>query len=103
MKVAAIADLHGAVDRLDAVASECDALLVLGDLINVLDYRTMDGILVEVFGRGPVAEAAEARAAASEDFPVPPFPDTRTMSCSNSSPQRMGGHYTEPDAAIGYP
>ena len=61
MKVTAIADLHGAVDRLDAVASECDALLVLGDLINVLDYRTMDGILVEVFGRGPVAEAAELR------------------------------------------
>ena len=41
---------------------ECDALLVLGDLINVLDYRTMDGILVEVYGRGPVAAAARLRA-----------------------------------------
>src|SRR5712691_5658602 len=61
MKVTAIADLHGAVDRLDTVASECDALLVLGDLINVLDYRTWDGILVEVFGREPVAQAAELR------------------------------------------
>jgi Icc-related predicted phosphoesterase len=58
MRVTAISDLHGAVERLDAVAGECDVLLVLGDLINVLDYRSMDGILVEVFGREPVAEAA---------------------------------------------
>jgi Icc-related predicted phosphoesterase len=62
MRVTAISDLHGAVDRLAAVARECDALVVLGDLINVLDYRTMDGILVEVFGREPVAQAAELRA-----------------------------------------
>src|SRR5207244_5381171 len=45
-----------------AVARECDVLLVLGDLINVLDYRTWDGILVEVFGREAVVEAAELRA-----------------------------------------
>src|SRR5919201_5394628 len=62
MRVTAIADLHGAVEQLPAAAGECDALLVLGDLINVLDYRTMDGILVEVFGREPVAAAAELRA-----------------------------------------
>jgi Icc-related predicted phosphoesterase len=61
MRVTAIADLHGAVEHLDTVASECDALLVLGDLINVLDYRTMGGILVEVFGKEPVAQAAELR------------------------------------------
>ena len=62
MRVTAISDLHGAVDRIEPVARECDVLLVLGDLINVLDYRTMDGILVDVFGREPVAEAAELRA-----------------------------------------
>jgi Icc-related predicted phosphoesterase len=62
MRVTAIADLHGAVERIETVAKDCDALLVLGDLINVLDYRTMDGILVEIFGREPVAEAAELRA-----------------------------------------
>jgi Icc-related predicted phosphoesterase len=62
MRVTAISDLHGAVEHLDAVARECDALLVLGDLINVLDYRAMDGILVEVFGRDHVAEAARLRA-----------------------------------------
>jgi Icc-related predicted phosphoesterase len=61
MRVTAISDLHGAVEHLDAVARACDALLVLGDLINVLDYRNMDGILVEVFGPEPVAEAARLR------------------------------------------
>jgi Icc-related predicted phosphoesterase len=63
MRVTAISDLHGAVDFVEAVARECDVLLVLGDLINVLDYRTWDGILVEVFGREQVQEAAELRAA----------------------------------------
>jgi Icc-related predicted phosphoesterase len=62
VRVTAIADLHGATEHLDAVAGECDALLVLGDLINLIDYRSMDGILVEVFGRESVAEAAELRA-----------------------------------------
>jgi Icc-related predicted phosphoesterase len=61
MRVTAISDLHGAIEHLDAVGRQCDALLVLGDLINVLDYRTMDGILVEVFGREPVAQAARLR------------------------------------------
>src|SRR5207249_465538 len=61
MRVMAISDLHGAADHLEAAARECDVLFVLGDLINVLDYRTMDGILVEVFGREPVATAAILR------------------------------------------
>jgi Icc-related predicted phosphoesterase len=61
VRVTAISDLHGAVEHLEKVSRECDALLVLGDLINVLDYRSMDGILVEVFGREAVAEAAQLR------------------------------------------
>jgi Icc-related predicted phosphoesterase len=61
MRVTVISDLHGAVDRLRAAAAECDALVVLGDLINVLDYHDMDGILVDIFGREPVAAAAQLR------------------------------------------
>jgi Icc-related predicted phosphoesterase len=61
VRVTAISDLHGAVEHLEAISRETDVLLVLGDLINVLDYRTMDGILVDVFGREPVAEAARLR------------------------------------------
>ena len=61
MRVHLISDLHGATWHLDEAGKGCDALLVLGDLINVLDYHSMDGILVEVFGREAVAEAAGLR------------------------------------------
>jgi Icc-related predicted phosphoesterase len=67
MRVTAISDVHGAVEHLPAVAAGCDALLVLGDLINVLVYRTMDGLLVQVFGREAVAEAARLRAEGRSD------------------------------------
>ena len=62
MRVKVISDLHGAVEHIPAAAADCDRLVVLGDLINVLDYRSMDGILVEIFGREPVAQAASLRA-----------------------------------------
>jgi len=61
MRVRVISDLHGAVEHIPAAAAGCDRLVVLGDLINVLDYRTMDGILVDIFGREPVAQAASLR------------------------------------------
>jgi Icc-related predicted phosphoesterase len=57
-----ISDLHGAVEPLRRAGAGCDVLVVLGDLINVLDYQSMEGILVEIFGRDPVAEAAGLRA-----------------------------------------
>ncbi|MGH2675389.1 MAG: metallophosphoesterase family protein, partial [Actinomycetota bacterium] len=62
MRIHVISDLHGATDHLVEASEGCDALLVLGDLINVLDYHTMEGILVDIFGREPVAEAAGLRA-----------------------------------------
>jgi len=61
MRVKVISDLHGAVEHIPAAAADCDVLVILGDLINVLDYRTMDGILVDIFGREPVAQAASLR------------------------------------------
>jgi len=62
VRVRAISDLHGAVEHLPPAGEGADVLLVLGDLINLLDYRTWDGILVEVFGREPVSTAAGLRA-----------------------------------------
>lgn len=62
MRVKVISDLHGAVGHIAKAAAGCDRLVVLGDLINVVDYRTMDGILVDIFGREPVAKAASLRA-----------------------------------------
>jgi Icc-related predicted phosphoesterase len=62
VRVKVISDLHGAVEHIPAATADCDRLVVLGDLINVIDYRTMDGILVDIFGREPVAQAASLRA-----------------------------------------
>jgi Icc-related predicted phosphoesterase len=62
MRIHLIADLHGAVEPLRAAGKDCDVLIVLGDLINVLDYHSMEGILVDIYGREPVAEAAAHRA-----------------------------------------
>jgi Icc-related predicted phosphoesterase len=62
VRIKVIADLHGATDHLAEVAKDCDALLVLGDLINVLDYLKMEGILVDVFGLEAVTEAVAHRA-----------------------------------------
>jgi Icc-related predicted phosphoesterase len=62
VRVHLISDLHGATWHLEEAGKGCDVLLVLGDLLNVLDYHSMEGILVEVFGRESVAEAAGLRA-----------------------------------------
>jgi Icc-related predicted phosphoesterase len=43
--VRVISDLHGAVDHLREAGRDSDVLVVLGDLINVVDHRSMNGIL----------------------------------------------------------
>lgn len=62
MSIKIIADLHGAADAIPAQVSPEDTLLLLGDLVNVIDYTTMDGILVDVFGVEAVHEVLDLRA-----------------------------------------
>ena len=57
-----VSDLHGAHDALRKAVPEGSNLLLLGDLINFLDYTTMTGILCEVFSPEPVRRVAELRA-----------------------------------------
>lgn len=56
-----VSDVHGATEALARVAARGEPLLVLGDLVNFVDYRTMDGILADVAGKELVAEMAELR------------------------------------------
>ena len=58
-----VADLHGAHDDLRKAVGEGATLLLLGDLINFLDYTTMSGILTEVFSVEAVAEVVRLRTA----------------------------------------
>jgi len=57
-----VADVHGEFDALGQLARSGEPLLVLGDLINFVDYRTMDGIAAEVLGKEFVARVAHFRA-----------------------------------------
>lgn len=57
-----VSDVHGAYDALRRVAPTDEPLLILGDLLNLVDYRTLEGMLVEVLGRGLVEDVARLRA-----------------------------------------
>jgi Icc-related predicted phosphoesterase len=57
-----VADVHGEFDALANLARSGEPLLVLGDLINYVDYRTMDGIAAEVLGKEFVRQVARFRA-----------------------------------------
>ena len=57
-----ISDVHGAFNALRRVASAPGPMLILGDLVNFVDYRTGDGMVADVFGREFVQEVARFRA-----------------------------------------
>lgn len=67
-----VSDVHGAVEPLRRVASLGEPLLVLGDLINYIDYRSNEGIVADVSGKHLVDEFVRIRAAegteAATDF-----------------------------------
>lgn len=57
-----VSDVHGATEALRRVASMGEPLLVLGDLINFIDYRTNEGIVADVSGRELVDKFVSVRA-----------------------------------------
>ena len=56
-----VSDVHGAFGALAAVVGRGEPVAVLGDLINLIDYRTHDGLLADVVGRDLVAQMVELR------------------------------------------
>ncbi|MQA16382.1 MAG: metallophosphoesterase [Pseudonocardiaceae bacterium] len=66
MKVHVVSDVHGNVDALASAGEGADALVVLGDLIDFVDYHDYSaGILGAVFGPETVRRFAELRAGAA--------------------------------------
>lgn len=63
MAIYVVSDLHAAADDLTKAVPEGSTLLLLGDLINFLDYTSMTGILTEVFDLGDVEEVVRLRTA----------------------------------------
>lgn len=58
-----IGDVHAATSALAVQAARPGPLVVVGDFLNFVDYRTLDGILTDVCGRGFVAELVRLRTA----------------------------------------
>ncbi|MGH2754923.1 MAG: metallophosphoesterase family protein [Actinomycetota bacterium] len=61
MSIYVISDLHGAADAIPKAVPEGSTLLLLGDLLNVIDYAEMSGILVDIFSVDDVAEVVQLR------------------------------------------
>lgn len=62
-----VADVHGEADALRRAASTPGPLVVLGDLINMIDYRTNDGIIKDITGAEFVDEWVRLRVAGRWD------------------------------------
>lgn len=62
-----VSDVHGEFEALSQLARSGETLLILGDLINLLDYRTREGIITDVLGPGFGAEVAGHRASGDYD------------------------------------
>jgi Icc-related predicted phosphoesterase len=58
-----VSDLHGAPEELSKAVPEGSILVLLGDLINFIDYTSMTGILTEVFSAEAVAKVVTLRTA----------------------------------------
>ena len=56
-----VADIHGANEGLARVARLGEPLLVLGDLLNLVDYRTGEGLLADLVGGDLVREVLRLR------------------------------------------
>ncbi|MEN8113651.1 MAG: metallophosphoesterase [Actinomycetota bacterium] len=56
-----IADVHGAAEPIRRLAAGGEPLLVLGDLINYIDYRSNEGIVADVSGKDLVDEFVRLR------------------------------------------
>jgi Icc-related predicted phosphoesterase len=62
-----VSDVHGAFEALARVARSGEVLLVLGDLINLMDYRTGEGIIADVMGGDFGVRVSQRRA--ESDYP----------------------------------
>jgi Icc-related predicted phosphoesterase len=56
-----VSDLHDAADALATAVPAGSTLILLGDLINLIDYSDMSGILTEVYSADTVLQISELR------------------------------------------
>jgi len=52
-----ISDIHGEYDALSSCLRQSDVAVLLGDYLNLIDFRSLNGILAEVYSREQIAQA----------------------------------------------
>jgi Icc-related predicted phosphoesterase len=67
IRIKVVSDIHGAAEDVRREAADADALLVCGDLVNFIDYTTLDGPVVEVYGAEAVRQFVTLRTAGHFD------------------------------------
>jgi Icc-related predicted phosphoesterase len=67
IRIKVVSDIHGAADAVRRAAAGADALLVCGDLVNLIDYRSLQGIAADVFGPQVTRRFVELRTAGRFD------------------------------------
>jgi Icc-related predicted phosphoesterase len=67
IRIKIVSDIHGAAEDLRREAADADALLVCGDLINFIDYATLEGPVVEAYGLAAVRDFVTLRTAGRFD------------------------------------
>jgi Icc-related predicted phosphoesterase len=61
VSVYVVSDVHGGPDALRKAVPEGATLLLLGDLVNFIDYGSMTGILIDVFSAEAVQQVIDLR------------------------------------------
>lgn len=59
MAVKILSDIHGEYAALKDQLAKADIAVMLGDYLNLIDFRTLDGILAQVYSRDEVVRALE--------------------------------------------
>jgi Icc-related predicted phosphoesterase len=65
--VLVVSDVHFALDALRRVVGSGEELLILGDLVNLTDYRTGEGAIADVLGLAFARRSADSRAVGDFD------------------------------------
>lgn len=68
MAIKIIADVHGAYDSLATQLDPGDTAILLGDYLNLVDFRTFGGILSEVYTREEISSALSALARGNSEL-----------------------------------
>lgn len=77
-----VSDVHGAFSALRRVAHQGEPLLILGDFLNYVDYRTGAGMVADILGLDFALQVAQARRTGA-------FGEARTMWAEAGA--RLGG------------